>query len=34
MQTDVMEFLKDIEEKGWVTLSAGSDHSAPKWKAL
>ena len=33
MQTDVMEFLKDIEEKGWVTLSAGSDHAAPKWKA-
>ena len=33
MQADVMEFLKDIEEKGWVTLPAGSSHSAPKWKA-
>jgi GeoRSP system PqqD family protein len=33
MQTDVMEFLKDIEKKGWVTLSSGSDHAAPGWSA-
>jgi len=31
MQADVMGFLKDIEGKGWVKLSKGSDHSAPKW---
>ncbi len=31
IQSDVMEFLKDIEEKGWVILSKGSDYSAPKW---
>lgn len=29
MQADVMEFLKDIEEKGWVTLSADSGNAAP-----
>jgi pyrroloquinoline quinone biosynthesis protein D len=31
MQADVMGFLKDIEENGWVMLSEGSDHAAPKW---
>ncbi len=33
MQADVMEFLKDIGEKGWVTLSSRSGHAAPGWSA-
>ena len=31
METDVMEFLRDIEKKGLVTLSAFSGPAAPKW---
>jgi GeoRSP system PqqD family protein len=30
MQADVIGFLKDIEEKGWVTLSVASGHAVPK----
>ncbi len=33
MQADVLEFLKGIEAKGWVTLPANPSHAAPKWKA-
>ncbi len=33
MQADVLEFLKEIEAKGWVTLPADPGHAAPKWKA-
>ena len=29
MHADVMGFLKDIEGKGWVTLSSRSGHAAP-----
>ncbi len=31
MQADVMEFLNDVEGKGWVTLSGDSGPAAPKW---
>lgn len=33
MQADVMDFLKEIEGKGWVSLSAGPGHPAPGWKS-
>ena len=33
MQADVMGFLKDIEEKGWVTLSSRSGPATPGWSA-
>ena len=31
MHADVERFLKEIEEKGWVTLSGGSDRATPGW---
>lgn len=33
MKAGVMDFLKDIEAKGWVTLSADPGRSAPRWKS-
>ena len=31
IEADVTAFLKGIEEKGWVTLSADAGPSAPRW---
>ncbi|MGB6410819.1 MAG: PqqD family protein, partial [Candidatus Deferrimicrobiaceae bacterium] len=33
MQVDVMEFFKNIEGKGWVTLSSRTGPVAPGWSA-
>lgn len=33
MHADVMEFLKDVEGKRWVTFSGDSGPAAPKWTA-
>lgn len=33
MQADVMDFLKSIAEKGWVSLPSGSDRATPGWKS-
>lgn len=33
IEADVGEFLTGIAEKGWVTLSADSGPSGPKWSA-
>ena len=33
MQAAVMEFLNDIEGKGWVTLSGDSGPAPPRWTA-
>jgi len=33
MQADVMEFFRDIEEKGWITCSSRSGRAAPGWPA-